>query len=130
MGSNWVYITSMGQRVITNCYIALIGPSIYTFWMSSFRLWLFVVFDFSQKKPLRFFGSGPIWGHFGFFMGNNPGKQCLILLSFWAHDALIVAQMPVKAFWRTQISTVTGLTQSFSFWSKFDPNLPPEDCRN
>ena len=38
--------------------------------------------------------------------------------------------MPFKAFWRTRIFTVTGLTPSLRFWSNFDPNFPPEYGQN
>ena len=42
----------------------IIGPLIYTFQMSSFRFWVFTIFDINKKNPLYFFGSGPILAHF------------------------------------------------------------------
>ena len=39
--------------------------------------------------------------------------------------------MPFKEFWKAQIFTENFYNiQSVSFWSNFDPNLPPEDGRN
>ena len=77
---------------------SIIGPAIYTFWMSSFSFLVFVVFDCSQRKPQRFFGSGPIWTHLEVLGANNFSKQRLIGLKFWAQVVLIVVQMPFKAF--------------------------------
>ena len=66
--------------------------------MSSFNFWIFIIFDFGQKKLLRFFGSGPIWAHFAVFEDNNSSKQRLIEPNFWPQVALIVVQIPFKAF--------------------------------
>ena len=74
--------------------------------------------------------SGLIWAHFGFLGGNKSSKQRQIELKFWSQVVLIVVQMAFKTFWRTRIFTLTGITQTLSFWSNFDPNLPPEDGRN
>ena len=71
--------------------------------------------SFSQKKPLFFLAQdlfGPI---FGFLGGNNSRIQCLIELKFWSQVVLIVVRMPFKAFWRTQIFTVTRLTKVWVF---------------
>ena len=42
----------------------IIGPSIYTFWMSSFSFWVFVILDFSQKNYVFMVQGlfGLIWG--------------------------------------------------------------------
>ena len=104
-----------------NSHIAYNRTSIYTFCMLSFSFWVFTIVDFSQKKLLHVFGSGPIWAHVWNFLSNNSSKQSLIEV------VLIVAQISFKAFWGTQTFTVTGLTQSLSFWSNFDTNLPSKD---
>ena len=70
------------------------------------------------------------WPIFGFFLSNNSSKERLIELKFWSQVVLIAVQMPCKAFWRTQIFTVTELTQNLIFWSNFDSNLAPKDGRN
>ena len=70
---------------------------------------------------------GPILGGLG---GNNSSKELQIELIFWSQVVLIVAEMSFRAFWKTQIFTVTGHTQSLSFWSNFDHSLTPEDGRN
>ena len=85
------------------------------------------------EEALRVFGLGPNCAHFGGFWSNNSSKQHQIELKFWPQVALIVVQTLLKAFWKTRLFTETTdreCTQSFSFWSKFDLNLSPEDCRN
>ena len=61
---------------------------------------------------------GPI---LGVFVGNSSSKQRLIELKFWPQVVFIVVQIPFKAFWRNEISTVTGLPK---FWI-FGPILTP-----
>ena len=39
---------------------AIIGPSIYTFWMPSFSFWVFAVLNFLQKKQILGFVHDPI----------------------------------------------------------------------
>ena len=62
--------------------------------------------------------------------GNNSSKQCQIELKLWPRGVFIVVQMPFRAFWKSQIFTETGRTQSLSFCSNFNPNLSPEDGQN
>ena len=61
---------------------------------------------------------GPI---LGVFVGNSSSKQRLIKLKFWPQVVFIFVQIPFKAFWRTEIFTVTGLPK---FWI-FGPILTP-----
>ena len=118
-----------GQRVIRNSHITCNRtPSIYTFWMLSFSFWVFAVLNFTKKKQLLFWFMtlGPFW----WVWGNNSNKQLQIELKSWPRGVLIVAQMPFKAFWKSQIFTETGRIQNLRFLSNFDPNLPPEDGQN
>ena len=62
--------------------------------MSRLSFWVFTIFDFSQKKPLRFFGWANVW----VFWDNNSSKQRLIELKFWTKVVLIVVQMLFKPF--------------------------------
>ena len=95
--------------------------------MPSFSFWVFAVLDFTLKKLQCFFDSGPNWAHFGGFRANNSSKHCQIELKFWPQVVLIVVQMPFKGFWKARIFTENFYcTQSLSFWSDFDPNLPTE----
>ena len=98
--------------------------------MTSFILRVFAASDFSQKKPLYFFGSGPFWAQFWNLWCNNSSKPCLIERELWSELVLIVLQMPFKAFVRTEFLTLTALTQILSFWSNFYRNLPSKDGRN
>ena len=119
------------QRVITNSLIGF-NMTIHLYFLDfKFQLLNICYFDFSQKKPLRFFGSGPIWAHFGIFFlggggggGNDSYKQRLIELKFWPQVVFIVVQMPFKVFWRTQFFTVTGVTKILvlvKLWPIFVP---------
>ena len=128
LGLNYHHESKGHSEILTQ---PIIGPSIYTLWKSSVSFWVFVAFDFSKKKPLRFFGSGPILAHFLVFWGNKSSQQRLIEQTFWSQVVLlIVVQMPFKAFWIAQIFIVTVLTQILRFWLNFDSNLPPKDDRN
>ena len=98
--------------------------------MTSFIFRVFAASDFSQKKPLYFFDSGPFWAQFWNLWGNNSSKPCLIERELWSELVLIVLQMPFKAFVRTEFLTLTALTQILSFWSNFYRNLPSKDGRN
>ena len=77
----------------------------------------------------------PIWCEGGGggrgFGGNNSSKQRQIELKLWPQVVPMIVQMLFKAFWKTLIFTDNFHgTQSLSFWSNFDLNLPPEDRRN
>ena len=64
---------------------------------------------------------------FGEVVGPNFPKYCQILLKFLPHVLFQEKKQYVKKFWRTQIFTETGDTQSLHFWSNFGPFFPPEE---
>ena len=43
--------------------------------MPSFNFWVFAILDFTQKKQLHFFSSGPNWADFGGFGAKPPVKN-------------------------------------------------------
>ena len=116
----------MGQRVITNYHIAY-NRTIHLYFLDvKFQLLGIVVFVFSQKKPLIFLVQDLFGSILWIFGAMNPVNN----VWFWPQFVVTVVQMPFKGFRRTQIFTVTRLTQSLSFWSNFDPNLTPYNGQN
>ena len=109
----------------------IIGPSIYTFWMSSINIRVFAVFDFRQKKPLRFFWFSAHLSPFFFRGGGNiPSKPPQTKLNFWLQVVLIVKWISFKAFEELEFLHWQDLPKVWYFSSKFDCNFPPENGWN
>ena len=103
------------------------------FWMLSINIRVFAVFDFRQKKPLRFFWFRAHLSPFFFFRGgggNIPSKPPQTKLNFWLQVVLIVKWIPFKAFEELEFLRWQDLPKVWYFWSKFDCNFPPENGWN
>ena len=75
--------------------------------MPSFRFWVLAFLDFTWVEVI------------------TPVNKVRLSRNFDQLVHLVVKQS-FKTFWKTLIFTETGRTQSLSFWSNFDPNLPPK----
>ena len=83
----------------------------------SFSFRVFAVLNFTQKKQLHFFGSGPNRAHFGGSGGNTSSKERQTELIFWLQVVFIVVQFWFKAFYNLILRQ--GVPKAWAF----DPAL-------
>ena len=92
---------------------------------------VYLLFSTLLRRSTAFFGLGPNCAHFCGFWGNNSSKKTLDwaehLTTGSSHSCTntISSILENSNFYRDR-----GCKQRVSFWFNFDPNLPPEDCRN